>query len=185
MESCGEEAEEKEFLAQLISIIVPKVFVPPLNFAMVEPGIYRSGYPGKKNFPFLKQLNIKTIICLDPVQYRNEDYLIAENVKLFQYPVNKNKEPLTLIPQYLLADALSRMLDKANYPILVHCNKGKYRVGCAVGCLRKLQNLSKTFIFAEYQKFSGAKARVLDQQYIELFDVSLVKYDKESAPEWL
>lgn len=30
------------------------VLVPPLNFGMVLAGIYRSGYPNSKNFPFLK-----------------------------------------------------------------------------------------------------------------------------------
>jgi len=36
--------------------------IPPLCFAMVAPGIYRSGYPNKKNFGFLKKLGVKTIV---------------------------------------------------------------------------------------------------------------------------
>ena len=39
------------------------VMVPPLNFAMVAPGVYRSGYPNKKNFPFLSKLGLKSIMC--------------------------------------------------------------------------------------------------------------------------
>ena len=38
------------------------VLVPPLNFAMVAPGVYRSGYPNKKNFPFLRKLGLKSIM---------------------------------------------------------------------------------------------------------------------------
>lgn len=38
--------------------------VPPLNFALVEDGIYRSGFPMEINYPFLQQLNLKTIIYL-------------------------------------------------------------------------------------------------------------------------
>lgn len=35
---------------------------PPENFAMVMPGVYRSGFPKKQNFEFLKKLKIKTIL---------------------------------------------------------------------------------------------------------------------------
>ena len=38
--------------------------VPPLNFSLVENGIYRSGFPMPINYPFLKQLRLKTIIYL-------------------------------------------------------------------------------------------------------------------------
>ena len=33
--------------------------VPPLNFSLVENGIYRSGFPMPINYPFLKQLRLK------------------------------------------------------------------------------------------------------------------------------
>jgi len=36
--------------------------VPPLNFAMVAPGVYRSGYPNKRNFPFLRRLGLRSIM---------------------------------------------------------------------------------------------------------------------------
>ncbi|KAJ1973561.1 tyrosine-protein phosphatase siw14 [Dimargaris verticillata] len=39
-----------------------ELLVPPLNFALVVPGIYRSGHPNVKNHPFLLKLGIKTIM---------------------------------------------------------------------------------------------------------------------------
>jgi tyrosine-protein phosphatase SIW14 len=52
------------------------VYIPPINFGMVSPGIYRSGFPNKvkklvaekkkKNFDFLKKIKIKTIIYMCP-----------------------------------------------------------------------------------------------------------------------
>lgn len=36
--------------------------VPPLNFAMVDEGIYRSGFPEAANFRFLKTLNLRSIV---------------------------------------------------------------------------------------------------------------------------
>ncbi|KAG0305410.1 hypothetical protein BGZ98_004179 [Dissophora globulifera] len=38
------------------------VLVPPLNFAMVAPGVYRSGHPNKHNFPFMRKLGLKVIV---------------------------------------------------------------------------------------------------------------------------
>ena len=38
------------------------LLVPPLNFAMVAPGVYRSGYPNKRNFPFLRRLGLRSIM---------------------------------------------------------------------------------------------------------------------------
>ena len=56
--------------------------------------------------------------------------------------------------------------------MLIHCNKGKHRTGCLIGCLRKVQQWSLTVIFDEYRRFAEPKPRFLDQQYIELFDTS-------------
>lgn len=36
--------------------------VPPLNFAMVDDGIFRSGFPGATNFQFLMSLNLRSIV---------------------------------------------------------------------------------------------------------------------------
>ena len=51
----------------------------------------------------------------------------------------------------------------------------QHRTGCLVGCMRKLQKWCLTSIFDEYQRFAAAKARVSDQRFMELFDVSSFK----------
>lgn len=54
-----------QFSQLIVKTIQPKPqFVPPLNFSLVEDGIYRSGFPMPINYPFLQQLGIKTIIYL-------------------------------------------------------------------------------------------------------------------------
>ena len=59
---------------------------------------------------------------------------------------------------------------EANHPLLIHCNKGKHRTGCLVGCFRRLCGWSLTAIFEEYRIFSAPKQRFVDQQFIELFE---------------
>lgn len=38
------------------------LFVPPLNFAMVDNGIFRSGFPEPANFSFLQTLGLRSIM---------------------------------------------------------------------------------------------------------------------------
>lgn len=55
-----------EYQGQLaVHTLQPKrQYVPPLNFLLVEDGIYRSGFPMPIHYDFLQQLGIKTIIYL-------------------------------------------------------------------------------------------------------------------------
>jgi tyrosine-protein phosphatase SIW14 len=39
-----------------------ELFVPPLNFAMVDNGIFRSGFPEPVSFSFLQSLRLKSIM---------------------------------------------------------------------------------------------------------------------------
>ncbi|XP_047337164.1 tyrosine-protein phosphatase DSP1-like [Impatiens glandulifera] len=79
------------------------------------------------------------------------------------------------MPHNTIREALKVLLDVNNHPVLIHCNRGKHRTGCLVGCLRKLQQWCLSSVFDEYQRFAAAKARVSDQRFIELFDVSTFK----------
>ena len=38
------------------------LLVPPVNFAMVDKGMYRSGYPHDNNFPFLATLGLRSVV---------------------------------------------------------------------------------------------------------------------------
>jgi tyrosine-protein phosphatase SIW14 len=79
------------------------VFVPPLNFAMVDPGIYRSGYPGPVNHSFLSTLKLKTIIYLCPEHYSeaNIQFCSGEKITLLQFGIQGNKEPFVDMPEYV------------------------------------------------------------------------------------
>jgi len=75
------------------------------------------------------------------------------------------------MPPEAVVAALTTILDVRNHPILVHCNAGKHRTGCVVGVLRRLQGWALTPVLAEYRMFANPKERVMDQMFIELFDV--------------
>ncbi|XP_051125633.1 tyrosine-protein phosphatase DSP1-like [Andrographis paniculata] len=153
---------------------------PPLNFSMVDYGVFRSGFPDTQNFPFLKTLGLRSIIYLCPETYpeANMQFLKDNGIRLFQFGIEGSKEPFVSIPDEMIRKALQVLLDERNRPVLIHCKRGKHRTGCLVGCLRKWQNWCLASIFDEYQRFAGDKARVSDQRFLEVFDISCLRQIK-------
>ncbi|CDO94575.1 unnamed protein product [Kluyveromyces dobzhanskii CBS 2104] len=164
-----------------------KEVIPPENFSHVCGEIYRSSFPRPENFTFLRdRLKLKSILVLIPEEYpaENMSFMEETGIELFQVGMSGNKEPFVNIPSDLLTKALEVVLNPANHPILIHCNRGKHRTGCLVGCIRKLQNWSLTMIFDEYRRFAFPKVRALDQQFIELYDdTGIIKLATEN--NWL
>ncbi|KAJ8761141.1 hypothetical protein K2173_001197 [Erythroxylum novogranatense] len=155
-----------------------RVLVPPLNFAMVDVGIFRSAFPDSANFGFLQSLGLRSIIylCPEPYPEANKEFLKANGIMLFQFGIEMCKEPFVNIPDEAIREALKAVLDVENHPLLIHCKRGKHRTGCLVGCFRKLQRWCLSSIFDEYQRFAAAKARLSDQRFVELFDISSLKH---------
>ncbi|XP_021851872.1 tyrosine-protein phosphatase DSP5 isoform X2 [Spinacia oleracea] len=150
------------------------VLIPPTNFSMVEDGLYRSGFPDSSNFGFLETLNLKSIIylCTEPYPEEHLKFLESHNIRLFQFGIEGTKET---IPEDVIYEALRILIDVRNYPILIHCKRGKHRTGCLVGCLRKLQNWCLASVYEEYQRFAGAKARANDMKFMERYDVLRIR----------
>jgi tyrosine-protein phosphatase SIW14 len=98
---------------------------------------------------------------------------MAKNgISFFHIGFCGNVEPFQSIPVERFAQALNIVLDPANHPILVHCNRGKHRTGCLMGVLRRMCGWSISAIMDEYARFAGSRRRYLDAQFIELFDIS-------------
>ncbi|KAJ2745346.1 tyrosine-protein phosphatase siw14 [Coemansia sp. BCRC 34301] len=183
MHSAGLRDEERRLeIAEQQSQLI----VPPLNFAMIAPGIYRSGFPNTKSHPFLLQLGLRTIVYVfdGASQPYHQQFLATNSIAFKHFYVAANKEPFVEMDHELVAGILAEVLDTRNHPLLIHCNRGIRRVGCLVGCIRKQQGWAMTAIFDEYQRFSGTKIRISDQEFIEVFK-SPVHVDPQHTPRWL
>lgn len=207
--------------------MVRPMYVPPLNFSLVEDGIYRSGFPMPINYPFMKRIEFKTIIYLGdlesskktdkdkkdkkdkkekdkdetktkkPKKDKHGTAEIFENYKswigttdiTFHHLVmHSSQEPFILNThaeaQAALVKALELLLDKRNFPLLIHSNKGKHRIGVLVGLMRKiLQGWCMSGIFEEYEKFAMGKSE-FDLEFIELWQPELA-YDEAWLPEFV
>lgn len=61
--SAGDSAASAASAAPLLEVSGDELnLIPPLNFAMVDNGIFRSGFPDSANFSFLKTLGLRSIM---------------------------------------------------------------------------------------------------------------------------
>lgn len=135
----------------------PSVLVPPINFALVAPGVYRSGHPNRKNFPFLLGLSLKTIIYVETTTYRPDSKVFTESSGINLHAFDLSDETSLFTPQgkQAIEDVMRLLLDKRNHPVLIHDDMGKSTVSLVCALIRRLQRWSLTGIFAEGDMFAG------------------------------
>ena len=149
----------------------------PANFQTIAPNLYRSSYPQSAHFAYLADLELKTIITLVPeklsVDYAN--FISSNGIQHHHIPIlaNKNKDICT--PDSTIEEVLSLMLEPANYPMLIHCNKGKHRTGCMTACFRKATGWALEDCIDEYIRYSEPKSRDLDKEFIGRYNASKLK----------
>lgn len=169
----GEEEEEED----------EEHLIMPTNFSMVDRGVYRSSFPRGKNIGFLRSLGLKSVISLVPEDYPSNllEFYASNGIKFITHGFDGNKGPFKSIEDHLFIEAIRDVLNPLNRPLLIHCNKGKHRTGCVVGCYRRSQGWSLASALHEYILFSYPKSRLEDQRYIESFDPGAVSLDCDST----
>ncbi|KAK5636565.1 hypothetical protein RRF57_012277 [Xylaria bambusicola] len=144
----------------------------PINFSTVSEGLYRSGYPQAPDYPFIQSLNLKTIVTLvnkelpDGYQAFIQENRITH--KIFDMAGTKKED----IPIELMRSIYAVVSDRANYPLLIHCNQGRHRTGCVVGVLRKSSQWNMKHILNEYTTFAEPKVREVDIKYLTKFELT-------------
>ena len=114
----------------------------PIGFGEVFPGVYRSAYPKKSNFDFLKTLALKTLISLQPQDLKSElkEYCTNNNIEIIEANVGTNQEPFVDMSESIVNEIINITNDTSKRPILIFCNNGKLRTSCVMGCLRRVNN---------------------------------------------
>lgn len=157
---------------------------PPNRFAMVEDGLYRSGYPVIRNFNFLRRLRLKTIVSVTPEEPTHDlrEFCKSFDIASKHVAVERYKGDPHLLPtdiNTLLGIALNSEL----YPMLVHCLDGRQVVGLLIMTLRKAQGWDAASTEAEYQRFVGGE--VSHEERVFLADYSGGFALPEAIPRWL
>ncbi|CDS11184.1 hypothetical protein LRAMOSA03447 [Lichtheimia ramosa] len=169
---------------------IQQLLTPPEQFGIVEPGIYRSDMLQPLHFPFIKSIHFKTVVMLSPeMPNRVTSNLMDEcGMKLVHLGMAtwKPTQPSTWRPvsEELIKEGLELILNKETHPVLIMCTSGIHESGTLVGCLRKLEGWNFSSIITEYRAYAGTKARYVNEQFIELFDLDLVTLPP-NLPDWL
>ncbi len=89
------------------------LLIPPQKFAHVFPGIFRSGYPHRRNLAFLTTMGIRSVLCLSTESHAessNREFLRDHGIRLFDIGLKGNCEPFQSIPVDRFAEALNVLL---------------------------------------------------------------------------
>ncbi|WWD00109.1 hypothetical protein V866_007017 [Kwoniella sp. B9012] len=181
--------------SMFISTTAP-VLVPPINFSLVAPGIYRSGHPNRKNFTFLSKLNLRGIVYLEnedePYRQDSLDFVNSSRLNLYRFDLSKESTLFTPEGKQKLESLLIILLDRRNHPLLVHDDTGKGTATLICALIRRLQNWSLTGAFAEGDMFAGPAGGAegvglgeAGMEFIASFDPKKVNYDRNHKPDWV
>lgn len=116
-------------------------------------------------------------------------WLSTTDIEFHHLVTESSQEPFLLQERHeqcqrSLKIALELVLNKQNFPILIHSNKGKHRIGVLVGLMRKiLQGWCMSGIFEEYEKFAMGKSE-FDLEFIEIWQPEL-QYDEDYLPNFV
>jgi len=170
--------------AELTSVVAPAIAIqsdlvaPPLdgrphNFGVVVPGVYRSSYPKPEHYKFIQDLQLKTMVTLVKKEEMDQELMafVGEN-GIHQIIFNMKGTKKEAIPSSTMKAILQVVLDRRNYPLMIHCNHGKHRTGCVVGAVRKIEGWANKECLDEYVSYAEPKIRDCDLDYIRDFQSS-------------
>ncbi|RAL64533.1 hypothetical protein DID88_002007 [Monilinia fructigena] len=121
----------------------------PLNFGVIVPNaIYRSSFPQEEDFGYLTSLGLKSIVTLVKKEFSPAflAFIEAQGIRHYVIEMQGTK--------------------KENHPLLIHCNHGKHRTGCAAAIIRHVSGWGVPSIVEEYKRYAEPKAREVDIKYI-------------------
>eukprot|EP00124_Ichthyophonus_hoferi_P000816 Ihof_evm2s34 gene=Ihof_evmTU2s34 len=159
---------------------------PPEGFAIVEPGVYRSNIPYPGHFPFLKKLDLNTVVVLSPERPVRAVTDFLEEAKINMVHLGQRAWAVTgwkPLNEEIIKEGLELVLDRLKHPIMVMCTFGIHQTGILVGCLRRLQRWNLNSILYEYNMYAREKGRYMNVQFIEIFDLDLVTLPS-NLPQW-
>ncbi|KAF8855056.1 hypothetical protein BDZ45DRAFT_692876 [Acephala macrosclerotiorum] len=138
----------------------------PINFGEVITGVYRSSFPGEEDFNFLSTLGLKTVLSLVKKCFSPEFEAFIKQNGIRHLVIDMQGTKKVDIPDEIMHSIMEVVLEKENHPILIHCNHGKHRTGCAVAVMRHVAGWNVDSIIEEYRLYSEPKTRDCDVNYI-------------------
>lgn len=105
------------------------------NFRQVDDHIYRGGQPTRAGFQNLAKLGVRAVIDLRGAGERSiseEKQVEALGMKYYGVPLPALNAP----PKEEIATIITLLDDSENWPVFIHCLRGRDRTGVVVACYR-------------------------------------------------
>jgi len=86
---------------------------------------------------YWSSLTSRSVIYLCEEEYppANLDFIRKNGIQLLNFAATGNKEPFNHMSPEIVRNAVEAALNPENQPLLIHCNQGKHRTGCVIGCV--------------------------------------------------
>ena len=155
------------------SVLKPRsLIVPPIAFARVCPGIYRSAYPASKSLHFIDSLHLKSMVALvdKPSDVKKElrEYATVRGISMIECAVGINQEPFVTMSESAVKEAIEFMSNPLNHPVMVFCTTGRSKTSVVVGGYRRLRlGWSISSVVHEYEQFVDPDGGLADMAFIE------------------
>lgn len=111
----------------------------------------------------------------DEIDHDLETFVADNGIR--QVVINMKGTKKEAIPAHTMKAILTVVLDRQNYPLLVHCNHGKHRTGCVVGVIRKVSGWDMQKVLDEYRSYATPKIRECDVDYISAFQAAALQVE--------
>lgn len=147
--------------------------VPPPNFGFIEGSLFRSGEPAELSLKFIERLNLNSLLWLapQPPSLKFQEFLSLNSIQFHNLGI-QHAASIDAVTEDAVTHALKLILKPSIYPLMIMCGGGSHRTGTVVGCLRKLQGWNLASIFEEYRRYAGAQHHIMNEQFIEFYDIN-------------
>lgn len=134
----------------------------PDEFSIVEAGLFSARVISECSFPFIRSLNLKTIVLLDPgaPSQSTVDFVESENINLVHLIPETWRSSHESSQQHqtwtTISEGLKYCLDERHYPLMVVSGGGLRPL------IRKLQNWTLSAVLNDYNSFlEGTGSRIV------------------------
>ncbi|KAK9469768.1 protein-tyrosine phosphatase [Lipomyces arxii] len=151
----------------------PPLLVTPLRFGTVQPQLYRGLYPRKINLPFMRRLELKTILSLtpEPLVDEIEEFCREQSIEMIHITTSKKAKKGVPITYKEVTKAIEIIISQKYAPLYLHCVNGSQATSLVIACLRKMSFWRTSSIFSEFMYYSEVSA--VDHNFVEDFKAEI------------
>lgn len=149
----------------------------PEGYGVIEDGVYRCHSVEPTNAESIRTLRLRVIVLISADRpskflrtfaHENEIELVHLALQPWRSTLDWN-----LLGRDILQDALTYVLDRRNYPMLLVDGTNAF-----AGVLRKIQHWNYAAIVSEYRAYAGTRTHYMTEIFLEMLEVSLLSHEE-------